>query len=249
LRSAGYEPFIQTVRAALMGAAGLRVDHVMGLFRLYWIPERAHASEGTYVRYPYWDLLNILALEAHRAGAFVVGEDLGTVEEQVRSELAERRVLSYRLLWFEQDRPAAWPQEALGAVTTHDLPTVAGLWSGEDLEVQRRLGLDPNEAGSDEIVRRLEHWGDLDGDAPATEVVATAYGLLAEAPCRVLTVSLDDLAVVSERPNMPGTVDEWPNWCIALPLPLEELEASPLAAVVAAEMRAGPRRAGEGAAD
>lgn len=244
LRAAGYEPFVQTVRAALRHTSGLRVDHVMGLFRLYWIPEGAEAAAGTYVRYPYWDLLNILALEAHRAGAFVVGEDLGTVEDAVRAELAERRVLSYRLLWFEPERPSAWGPDALGAVTTHDLPTVAGLWTGADLEAQRRLGLDPNEEGSREIVDRLAGWGGLDADAEPAEVVRTAYGLLAESPCRVLTVTLDDVAVVPERPNMPGTVDQWPNWSIALPVPLEELESSPLAAAVAAEMNAGPRSPG-----
>lgn len=241
LRSAGYEPFVQTVRAALRHSAGLRVDHVMGLFRLYWIPAGVGSDAGTYVRYPYWDLLNILSLEAHRAGAFVVGEDLGTVEDVVRAELAERRVLSYRLLWFEPDRPAEWGPEALAAVTTHDLPTVAGMWTGEDLEAQRRLGLDPNEGGSAAIARRLEDWGGLTPGAEPAEAVRSAYRLLAEAPCRVLTVTLDDVAAVVERPNMPGTLDQWPNWSLALPVPIEELEVSPLAAAVAAEMNSGPR--------
>ncbi len=241
LRAAGYEPFVQTVRAALRHAGGLRVDHVMGLFRLYWIPDGADATAGVYVRYPYWDLLNILALEAHRAGAFVAGEDLGTVEDAVRAELAERRVLSYRVLWFEPRRPEEWQPDALGSVTTHDLPTVAGLWSGADLEDQRRLGLDPNEEGSREIVARLEHWGQLGRDAPAEEAVRSAYRLLGRAPCRVLTVTLEDLAVVAERPNMPGTTDQWPNWSLALPAPLEELEGSPMAIALAAEMSAGPR--------
>ena len=241
LRAAGYEPFVQTVRAALRHCAGLRVDHVMGLFRLYWIPPGAGAGSGTYVRYPYWDLLNILSLEAERARAFVVGEDLGTVEDAVRAELAERRVLSYRVLWFEPERPAAWREDALAAVTTHDLPTVAGLWSGADLEAQRRLGLEPNEAGSAAIAHRLGAWGDLSpGDQPA-EAVRAAYRLLSEAPCRVLTVTLEDLAVVAERPNMPGTTDAWPNWSLSLPVPIEELESSPLAAAVAEEMNRGPR--------
>jgi 4-alpha-glucanotransferase len=206
---------------------------VMGLFRLFWIPAGASPPDGTYVRYPYWDLLNILALEATRADAFVVGEDLGTVEDHVRSELAERRVLSYKVLWFEPDRPATWAPDALGAVTTHDLPTVAGVWSGADLQAQRDLGLEPNEAGSEAMRDRLESWTGLGATAPADEVIAASYGLLAEAPCRVLTVALDDVAGVAERPNMPGTVDQWPNWSIALPVPLEELEASPLAVAVA----------------
>jgi 4-alpha-glucanotransferase len=246
LRSAGYEPFVQTLRAALRHSAGLRVDHVMGLFRLYWIPAGVGADAGTYVRYPYWDLLNILSLEAHRAGAFVVGEDLGTVEDAVRAELSERRVLSYRVLWFEPERPAAWAPEALAAVTTHDLPTVAGLWTGQDLEAQRRLGLDPNEDGSAGIVRRLADWAGIAPGAEPAEAVRSAYRLLAEAPCRVLTVSLDDVAVVAERPNMPGTLDEWPNWSLALPVPVEQLEASPLPAAVAAEMNGGPREPGSG---
>ncbi len=238
LRADAYEPFVQTVRAGLRHAEGLRFDHVMGLFRLFWIPTGASAGEGTFVRYPYWDLLNILALEAERAGAYVVGEDLGTVEDHVRRELRERRVLSYKLLWFEDAKPQDWDGQALGAVTTHDLPTVTGVWSGADLDAQRDLGLEPNEAGSKAMRDRLEDWTGADAAAPAAEVTAAAYALLGEAPCAVLTVSLDDLAGVEERPNMPGTVDEWPNWRIGLPVPIEELMAAPLPAAVVARLRA-----------
>src|SRR5581483_12268989 len=133
LRAAGYEPFIESIRATLRHAGGLRIDHVMGLFRLFWIPRGMEPSRGTYVRYPSEELLAILALESQRAGAFVVGEDLGTVEEGVRERLAALAILSYRLLWFEADPPAAFPRQALAAITTHDLPTIAGLWSGADL--------------------------------------------------------------------------------------------------------------------
>ena len=141
LRSAGYEPFIQTIRAALRHAGALRVDHVMGLFRLFWIPQGAPASEGTYVRYPADDLLGILALESHRAKAIVVGEDLGTVEEGVREKLAAYNVLSSRVLWFESDLPAKYPRRAMASVTTHDLPTIAGLWTGSDVRAQQEAGL------------------------------------------------------------------------------------------------------------
>ncbi len=240
LREMAYEPFIQTVRAGLRHAGGLRFDHVMGLFRLFWIPEGASPVDGTYVRYPYWDLLNILALEAQRAGAFVVGEDLGTVEDHVRAELVARHVLSYKLLWFEADRPDRWSRDALGAVTTHDLPTIAGVWSGADIAAQRDLGLQPNEEGAVAMRRRLGDWTGADPATPLEAVITAAYGLLATAPCRVLTVALDDVARVAERPNMPGTVEAWPNWSIALPVPLEELEASPLAAAVARGMTPGP---------
>jgi 4-alpha-glucanotransferase len=246
LRGAGYEPYIQTVRAGLRHAGGLRFDHVMGLFRLFWIPEGATPVEGTYVHYPYWDLLNILALEAERAGAFVVGEDLGTVEDHVRAELRSRRVLSYKLLWFEDQQPAHWDGGALGAITTHDLPTIAGVWSGSDLEAQRRLGFAVNEEASQGLRDRLAAWTGSAPDRDVEDVISDAYGLLAQAPCSVLTVSLDDLAAVEERPNMPGTVDEWPNWRLALPMPIEAVERSPLAQRVAARMRHDPNPEQEG---
>ncbi len=233
LRAADYEPFVQTIRGGLRHAGGLRVDHVMGLFRLWWIPEGNPAGAGAYVGYPSDDLLDIVALEAHRAGAYVVGEDLGTVEARVRTDLAERRVLSYRLLWFEAARPQRWPARALGAVTTHDLPTVAGAWTGSDLEVQRALGLAPNEEGIQAMRDRLVQWTASSPATPVGTVVERAYRLLAEAPCALLTATLDDVCGVEERPNMPGTTGEWPNWSLALPLALEDIERLPVAEQVA----------------
>ncbi len=234
LREADYRPFIETIRGGMGHGGALRFDHVMGLFRLYWIPEGESPTAGAYVRYPSWDLLNILALEAERAGAYVVGEDLGTVEGHVRSELTERQVLSYRLLWFEPGRPATWPAQALGSVTTHDLPTVAGVWSGSDLRAQRDLGMAPNEGGAAAMRERLVDWAAVSIDAATEDVVVGAYRSLAEAPCSVLTATLEDAALVEERPNIPGTVDDRPNWRIALPHSLEEIERSPLAGEVAA---------------
>src|SRR3712207_7760174 len=117
--------------------------------RLWWVPSGESAADGAYVRYPAEDLLDIVALESHRAQAVVVGEDLGTVEEGVREAMAEHGILSYRLLWFEDDDPAEWPDEAMAAITTHDLPTVAGLWTGADLEEQREYG-----TGTDEELER-----------------------------------------------------------------------------------------------
>jgi len=227
LRSAAYLPFVQTIRAALRHAGGLRLDHVMGLFRLFWIPQGVSAAEGAYVRYPAADLLDIVALESHRAGAYVVGEDLGTVEPRVRAELADRNVLSYRLLWFEDGPPEGYPAQALAAVTTHDLPTVAGLWTGSDLDDQRSIGLQPNEEATEAIRRRLADTLGLEDDARPDEVVAGTCELLARAPSMLLTAALDDALAVKERPNMPGTTDEWPNWSIPLPLPLEEIEDDP----------------------
>jgi 4-alpha-glucanotransferase len=231
LRAAGYEPFAQTLRACLRHAGGLRIDHAAGLFRLFWVPEGASPTEGTFVRYPAADLLGILALEAHRAGAWVVGEDLGPMEEGVREELARRGLLSYRLLWFEEEPPRNWPVQALAAVTTHDLPTVAGLWTGADLEAQHRLGLEPNEESTEAIrirlTQALEEASLVKPDADVDEVVEGTHRLLATAPSTLVSATLDDACSTLERPNQPGTLDEWPNWCLALPRSLEELEADP----------------------
>jgi 4-alpha-glucanotransferase len=213
LRAAGYEPFIRTVRAALKHGAGLRVDHVMGLFRLYWIPWGSQSAEGVYVRYPYADLLDILALEAERAGAFVVGEDLGTVEGVVREEMAARRLLSYRLLWFEDRPPPEYPRESLAALTTHDLPTLAGIWEGSDPEPSIR--------------ERLQRLAGVPDGADTPDVALAAHRALANSPSRVVTATLEDALGVPERPNKPGTTTEWPNWSLALPLSLEELREDP----------------------
>jgi 4-alpha-glucanotransferase len=237
LRLAGYEPWIRTVRAGLRAAGGIRVDHVMGLFRLFWIPIGARPAEGAYVRYRHDEMLDILALESHRAGAYIVGEDLGTVEDFCRHELSERGVLSYRLLWFEPQRPPEFPVQALAAVTTHDLPTVAGMWTGADLAELHALGLDPNEDGARAIRDKLADWSGSPDGAAAADVVVNTHRLLAQAPSMILTATLDDAAVVEERPNVPGTVDERPNWSIALPVPLEELEESPTAAAIAEALR------------
>ena len=215
LRAAGYEPFVQTLRAAFRHAAGIRVDHVMGLFRLYWIPAGGGPAAGAYVHYPAGDLLDILSLESVRAGAYVVGEDLGTVQDEVREELRGRCVLSYKLYWFERSDPARYPEQALAALTTHDLPTLAGVWSGRDPlpEVRERLAGLPD-------ARR--------------DVLLAAYAALAQAPCRLLAATLEDVTGMEERPNLPGTTGEHPNWSLRLPLALEQLMADSRPHAVAA---------------
>jgi 4-alpha-glucanotransferase len=224
LREAGYQPFIQTIRAVFRNAGGLRIDHVMGLFRLFWIPAGMSAADGAYVRYNADELLAIVALESLRAKAYVVGEDLGTIEEGVRQQLAAHKILSYRVLWFENADPAKYPEDALAAITTHDLPTVAGLWSGADLEKQKELGLHPNEQGAEETRRRLAECTGVTADAPAEEVVVRAHEVLARAPSRILTAALEDALAVEQRPNLPATTnDKNPNWSIALPAPIESL--------------------------
>ena len=235
LRAARYEPFIQTLRCALRHAGGLRIDHVMGLFRLFWIPDGYGAGEGTYVRYRADELLAILALESHRAGAFIVGEDLGNVEPDVRHRLWLRRILSTRVLWLEGDPPCEYPELALVAATTHDLPTIAGLWTGADKKAQLAADPRPNESMA-ELRRHVGRVIELPDDAAPEEVIETAYRRLGEAPSRVIVATLEDALAVEERPNMPGTTTQWPNWSLALPGGLEALEGSALPRRIAAAL-------------
>lgn len=228
LLDAGYRPFIESVRANLAAGGGLRVDHVMGLWRLWCIPPGAGPTEGAYVRLPARDLLAILALESSRARAVVVGEDLGTVESGLRETLAEHNMLSYRLLWFEPGSPESWPVDAMGAVTTHDLPTVAGLWDGSDVEAQRELGLAVTDDGNAAIKERFQAMTGLTGEEDVSQAVLSAYEQLARAPSRLLCVTLEDVLCSSQRPNMPGASERHLNWRIALPVPLEDIESQPL---------------------
>jgi 4-alpha-glucanotransferase len=226
LRAAAYEPFVQTLRAAFRHGTGLRVDHVMGLFRLFWIAEGASPAHGVYVRYPHQELLDIVALESHRAGAYVIGEDLGTVEPAVRAELAARAMLCYRLVWFEEQPPGEYPPQSMAALTTHDLPTLAGVWEGSDSDpavldrLRRITGLWNGES--------TEHAADL------------AHRALAGSPSRLVTATLEDALGVVERPNKPGTITEWPNWSLALPASLEELTSGEGPARIARSLRRDP---------
>lgn len=177
------------------------------------------------MRYPAEDLLAILALESQRAGAIVVGEDLGTVEEGVRPALSDHDLLSYRLLWFESGTPEDWPEKSMAAVTTHDLPTIAGLWDGSDAEEQRELGLRTDDKAIDRIRRTLAE-ATPEGDLATTDqVVVGAYTKLASAPSRLLAATLEDAVGAEIRPNMPGAAGRDLNWRLTLPVPLEEMES------------------------
>jgi 4-alpha-glucanotransferase len=238
LRAAAYRPFADTVRGCLRGAGGLRIDHVMGLSRLFWIPPGGSPADGTYVRYPADDLFDVLALESTRAQAIVVGEDLGLVEPAVRRRMRSRDVLSYRLLWFEEKPPRTWPRRALGAVTTHDLPTVAGVWTGEDLRAQQRAGTEPDAELNAELRTRLAAMAGVADDAAVEEAVLAAHRLLAEAPCAVVLATLEDALAVVERPNMPGTrPEQWPSWSRPLPQRLEAITELPLPRRIAGLLR------------
>jgi 4-alpha-glucanotransferase len=225
LRADGYRAFVEAIRSTMADGGGLRIDHVMGLFRLWWIAPGEPPVGGAYVRYPNEDLLDIVALESHRAEAIVVGEDLGTVEKGVRESLADHNMLSYRLLYFERADPADWPVKAMAAVTTHDLPTVAGLWTGEDLEEQREfttVSLRDAKRQQRSLLESITRGSTLRSDASTDQAVETAYRRMAEAPAAILSATLDDAMGVERRPNMPGA-PERDNWRLALPMPIEDL--------------------------
>ena len=242
MAAGGYGPFTQTIRAGMAHAAGLRIDHVMGLFRLFWIPQGAEPAQGTYVRYPADDLLGVLALESAAAQALVVGEDLGTVEPGVRERLADEGVLSYRLAWFEQGpdggrrRAADYPRLALAATTTHDLPTVAGFFTGSDLEHLCDIGVATpggqeqadQEAQRASLCRLLEDEGLLaPGERSVPAIVAALYGFLSRTPSMLVAATLEDAVEAHDRPNVPGTIDQRPNWSLPLPVLLDDLAADP----------------------
>jgi 4-alpha-glucanotransferase len=226
LRETAYEPFIQTIRAVLRHAEGLRIDHVMGLFRLWWVPKGGTPKDGAYVRYPVDDLLSIIALESHRAGAVVVGEDLGTVESGVREQLADRNVLSYRLLWFEDQPPSEYPEKALAAVTTHDLPTLVGVWTGADLRMQERVGVEPDRWGHEKFRSKVMNASEVNEEADVAIAILQTYEQLTDAPSMILMADLETACVTAERPNMPSAPGKYPNWSVALPVPLETLETA-----------------------
>ncbi len=239
LRKAAYRPFIETIHAQLRHAGGLRIDHVLGLFRLWWVPAGLDPSRGAYVRSQTDELLEIVALESHRAGAVVIGEDLGTVSSGVRNELRRRRLLSTRLALFERVSPARYPVQSFAGVTTHDLPTVAGIWSGADLDDQRAAGLDPDPDALALLRSRLARAAGTGNDALLADVVVPLHERVAAAPPMLVAATLEDALRVEERPNMPGTVPpQRENWSLALPVPIEELgELGDLRSVVDALRR------------
>ncbi|MDP9339219.1 MAG: 4-alpha-glucanotransferase [Acidobacteriota bacterium] len=235
LRAAGYEPFVQTLRAALRYACGLRIDHVMGLFRLFWIPVGEPSAHGAYIRYNADEMLAILALESARAKTFIVGEDLGTVDDGVREKLAEHAVLSYRLLWFEENLPEHYPKLAVAAVSTHDLPTIAGIWSGADFDEQTELGLKPKVENSEKILGYLKRATNLHQGAEISDVIVKTHDALARSPAVITLASMEDGLAAEKRPNLPGARNEQrANWCIPLPKTLEEIKTDPTVLRIAA---------------
>lgn len=230
LSAAHWEPFIDAIRSATRYAAGIRLDHVMGLFRLFWIPDGMTPAEGAYVRYPTRTLLSLLAAESRRARAFVIGEDLGLVEPAVRKRLHEVGSLSYRLVWFEGSEPGRWPHDAVAAVGTHDLPTVAGIWTRS--EPEHRLH---------HLREKLVSMTHLPDETAPVDVAVEVYRQLAAGRPRIVLVSLEDALGVHERANVPGTTKEFPNWRLALPATIEEVQAADGVTRIAKHMKEAGR--------
>jgi len=226
LRDAGYRPLASLLRSAMVAGGGLRIDHVMGLTRLFWVPEGGRPTDGAYVRFAGHELLELVALESARSGAIVVGEDLGTVEGGLRDELHHRRILSTKVVWFEHEPPESWPAQSLAMVTTHDLPTLAGMCDGTDAPAAMRANLE-------RVV------GSLDARSCA-EVAREVHARLGRSPAALTLATLEDLVGVDERPNVPGTTDdERPNWSMALPVLLEALREHPGADAILTELADG----------
>ncbi|WP_218605569.1 4-alpha-glucanotransferase [Pseudonocardia abyssalis] len=256
LDATGYAAYRDLLRALLRQADGLRIDHVAGLWRLWWVPPGSSADRGTYVHYDAEVMLAVLTLEAHLAGALVIGEDLGTVEPEVTAGLAERHMLGSSVLWFTRDlddpdepllAPDRWPDDSVATISTHDLPTATGFLRGEHVRARAELGLldDPvaegKKAAADraELVALLRDNGFASADASEEELVVAMHALLASTPSRLVLVSPYDVIGEVRQPNLPGTVDEYPNWRLPLPVTLEELYRDPRVTAVVDAVRAG----------
>ncbi|USI71679.1 4-alpha-glucanotransferase [Sphingomonas morindae] len=239
LEELGFLPYLRTLRTALRHAGGVRIDHALGLGRLWVIPEGARPLDGCYMRYPFEDMMRLLALEAARHRALVIGEDLGVVPEGFRDRLAERHLLGMSILLFERDNagrftdPRQWRRASAAMTTTHDLTPVGGWWKGVDIEWRTRLGIGAESAEArahdrDLFAERARQSGA--GDVGGSETAVDAgIALVARSACELAIVPAEDLFGLSEAPNMPGTIDEHPNWRRRYPAPAETLFADPAA--------------------
>ena len=228
LRARRFRPFAELLRANMPRGGALRIDHVMALMRLYWIPLGANAERGGYVSYPLRELVAVLARESRRNRCMVIGEDLGTVPPEVRDALSAAGVLSYRPLLFERQPPAQFPRDALVCVSTHDLPTWRGYWASRDLELRQRIGLsvDPEKERNQRKRDQASLAALLAAEGLDTSV-RSAHAFIARTPCKLAVVQLEDLFQLREQANLPGTVDEHPNWRRKIPLPVEQWAEDP----------------------
>jgi 4-alpha-glucanotransferase len=241
LRTSGYAPFIELLRAVLRDRGGVRIDHILGLLRLWVIPRGARSADGVYLRYPLHELLRLLALESWRHRAIVIGEDLGVVPDGIRAELSQRGVMGIDVLLFTRDAhgaflaPARWRGDAIATTTTHDLPTLHGWRRGEDIDWRRRLQLsDAAQQRADHLTRRADV-ARMDAAVAAALPQAHAPGLdalrfVAATPAPLALLPAEDALGLAQQPNLPGTIDGHPNWRRRLPAPDTAAASAPLAA-------------------
>ena len=248
-RSTGYKLFTATIRNNCKHGGALRLDHVMRLFRLFWIPDGAKAANGAYVQDHADDLLRILALESVRNKVLIIGEDLGTITDAMREGLHGAGILSYRLLYFERHwdgrfkLPHEYPRQALVCTTTHDLPTLAGFWTGHDLEVRRGVGQIPDDAAYQQqkqqrradkermlqaLVEANLLGAPVDVDAPSLPAMVRDAVLryLQLTPSWLFAVTQDDVTGFPDQQNLPGTTWQHPNWRHKMPVSIDELRAA-----------------------
>jgi 4-alpha-glucanotransferase len=250
LEASGFAPFLATVRAALRNAGGVRIDHAIGLYRLWLVPHGESPADGAYLTYPLTDMLRLLALESQRHGAVVVGEDLGTVPEGLRERMDDHGIYGMRVLWFEQNddgfaSPEQWDQSAIAMTSTHDLPTVASWWQGADIALRARHGvLGANQKQQVLEAEREQHraqlWrafraaGVAQGKVPSHETpdlfVDAAVRFVARTASPLALLPLEDVLGWPDQPNLPGTIDQHPNWRRRNPHPADKLMDDPAAA-------------------
>ncbi len=249
LRQAAYRPFIEILRENMKYAGALRIDHFMALMRLFWIPENIPCANGAYVRYPFEDMLAVLALESQRNQCLVIGEDLGTVPPMVREKMQEWGILSYKVFLFEKENegdfkpPKTYTPQALVTLSTHDLPTLGGFWQGEDIQLRTELDLYPSKSLRNRqikerflermgILAALEKEGLLPDETPmdpalipvmTPELSRAIHVFLARTPSMMQVVQFEDILQQTTQVNMPGTVDEHPNWRRKLTVSLEDI--------------------------
>jgi 4-alpha-glucanotransferase len=223
VRAAGYRPLIDTLRAVFTGMAGIRIDHVMGLFRQYWV---LPGGGGAYVYFPADELLAIVAVEAHRAGAFVIGEDLGTVPPDVPPAMRARGMLGTKVAVLDEEPPSAWPEACVGTLTTHDLPTMAGVLRGDGPdEMRERLALAMGERGGAvaiDVLQQAAAGAPIEPGEMQGRLIAALHDAVLDSPSRIRLVTTDDLCGTPLRENVPGTIGP-PNWCRPLPHPVDAI--------------------------
>ncbi len=241
LKEKAYLPFIKSLRAN-MKTKLLRIDHALGLFRAFWIPESSSAEDGAYVKYPWKDLLGIIALESQLNKTGVIGEDLGTAEEWMKDELIKRKICSWRVFYFEKTtegyNPSSfYPEDSLCSITTHDLPTLKGFWHGKDIELRRKFKIyDEKQAENafierqmdkEKIIALLKEEGLVEGDS-IKAIFFAILKFLAKTPSKYLLLYPEDILLLEEQINFPGTITEYPNWQRKLPMSIDEIIKLPI---------------------